>query len=241
MSGIWFGTSGFSYKEWRPAFYPADLPDKDFLRYYASRFHTVEIDSTFYRMPNGRTIDGWKNATGEDFRFTLKASQRITHRERLRVPSDSLEYLLGIVRGLEQRLGLLLFQLPPSFQCDPERLTRFLSSLTPGIRAAVEFRHDSWNRPETTDMLKDHGVALCIHDADDHTTPLEVTAPFTYLRLRRSHYDPALRDEWLRRIRSWADRGVEVFAYLKHEDHPEAPQIAREFAEALGVGLAHAP
>ena len=238
MGRIRFGTSGFSYKEWRPAFYPADLRESGFLRFYATRFNSVEIDSTFYRMPNAKTIDGWKNATGEDFQFALKASQQITHRERLRVPSDALSYLLGIVTRLERRLGLLLFQLPPFFRCDLGRLTAFRSVLPPGLRAAVEFRHESWCREGTYDVLKEHGVALCINDGDAETTPLETTASFTCIRLRRSRYDAALRDEWQRRIHAWADGGLDVYAYLKHENNPDAPQIAREFAEALGVSLA---
>jgi len=235
MSRIRIGTSGFRYKEWRPSFYPATVREDEFLRYYATQFNSVEIDSTFYRMPNARTIDGWKQATPEDFQFALKASQQITHRERLRVPSDALEYLLGIVTRLERRLGLLLFQLPPYSKCDLGRLTAFLSALPSDIRSAVEFRHDSWCHDATYDVLRRHGVALCIQDADDHATPMEITAPFTCLRLRRSRYEGATRDDWLRRIRGWADSGVDVFAYLKHEDNPEAPHIAREFAEALGA------
>src|SRR5215831_3313718 len=119
MGSVWFGTSGFSYKEWRSVFYPAELPEKQFLSFYATHFNSVEIDSTFYRMPNAKTIDGWKSATGEDFRFSLKASQQITHREQLRLPSAALDYLLGTVPRLGQRLGLLLFQLPPFLRFDP--------------------------------------------------------------------------------------------------------------------------
>src|SRR5262245_29786438 len=176
MGAIRFGTSGFRYKEWKPGFYPADLREEDFLKYYATRFNSVEIDSTFYRMPNARTIDGWKNATPEDFRFALKASQQITHRERLRVPSSALDYLLGVVTKLERRLGLVLFQLPPYFKCDLGRLAAFVSALPPGIRAAVEFRHDTWCQEPTYDLLKSHGVALCIQDGDEISTPPEVTA-----------------------------------------------------------------
>jgi uncharacterized protein YecE (DUF72 family) len=230
MASVWLGTSGFSYKEWRPEFYPAQMPAHDFLKYYATRFNSVEIDSTFYRMPNARTIDGWKSATGEDFRFSLKASQQITHREQLRLPSAALDYLLGIVPRLEQRLGLLLFQLPPFLRFDAGRLETFLSFLPGGIRAAMEFRHDSWFCPETYGLLRAHDVALCIHDADDHVTPLETPASFTYLRLRRSEYDPAAMARWQQRIHDWAAGGREVFAYVKHEANPHAALIAQEFA-----------
>jgi uncharacterized protein YecE (DUF72 family) len=233
MSRIRIGTSGFRYPEWRPGFYPADLPEKEFLRFYASRFSTVELDSTFYRMPTGKTIDGWKAATAEDFEFTLKASQQITHRERLEIPSDALNYLMRIVPRLQQRLGLVLFQLPPFLRCDEDLLKAFLSELPRGIRCAFEFRHDSWFQAGTYDLLREHDAALCIHDADDHTTPLEVTAPFTCLRLRRSGYDAPLRDDWRHRMREWADRGLDVFAYLKHEGSPDAPLLARDFAEGL--------
>jgi uncharacterized protein YecE (DUF72 family) len=230
MSVIWLGTSGFRYKEWRPAFYPAELPEPRFLSYYAAHFNSVEIDSTFYRMPNAKMIDGWKSATGEDFRFSLKASQQITHREQLRLPSPALDYLLGVVARLERRLGVLLYQLPPFFRFDAARLETFLSFLPREMRAAMEFRHDSWFRAETYDLLREREVALCIHDADDHVTPLEFTAPFTYVRLRRNQYDPAVMSEWQQRIHDWAAGGREVYAYVKHEADPNAALLAQEFA-----------
>jgi uncharacterized protein YecE (DUF72 family) len=233
MSRIWFGTSGFSYKEWRPSFYPEDISEKQFLGYYATKLNSVEIDYTFYRMPSVKTIDGWKNATPADFRFALKASQQITHRERLKIPSEALSYLLGVVPGLESRLGLILYQLPPFFRCDPQKLDLFVSTLPRGIHAAFEFRHESWFNPEVYRILRDHEIALCIHDADDHTTPLELTAPFTYVRLRRSHYEPVQRREWIDRLGSWSASNVETFAFIKHEDNPDAPLIALQFVREL--------
>jgi uncharacterized protein YecE (DUF72 family) len=233
MAGIWFGTSGFSYKEWKPIFYPPDVSEKQFLRYYSSRLNSVEIDYTFYRIPNAGTIQNWRSATPELFKFTLKASQQITHRERLKVPSDALGYFLTVIRGLESRLGMVLFQLPPFFKCDVQKLETFMAVLPRGIPAAFEFRHDSWFKEEVYALLRDRAVALCIHDADDHTTPMELTAPFTYLRLRRSEYGEQRRREWQDRIRLWAEAGTEVFAYIKHEDNPNAPLIALEFAKAF--------
>src|SRR5215475_6825265 len=183
MARIWFGTSGFSYKEWRPLFYPEGLSEKQFLTYYSSRLNSVEIDYTFYRMPTAKTIEAWKTATPQEFKFTLKASQQITHRQRLKVPSDALDYFLGVVPGLEDRLGIVLYQLPPFFKCDLQKLETFLSVLPRGIRAAFEFRHESWFSEDVYRLLRSHGVALCIHDADDHTTPRELTASYTYIRL----------------------------------------------------------
>lgn len=233
MTRIWFGTSGFSYKEWRPIFYPEGLSDKQFLQYYSSRLNSVEIDYTFYRMPSVKTIEGWKAATPENFKFTLKASQQITHRQRLKVPSEALDYFLSVVPGLEARLGIVLYQLPPFFKCDRQKLETFLSVLPRGVLAAFEFRHESWFTEDVYRVLRDHGVALCIHDADDHTTPVEITAPFTYVRLRRTTYDAVQQSAWQARIRDWASSGTEVFAYIKHEDNPNAPIIALEFAKDL--------
>jgi uncharacterized protein YecE (DUF72 family) len=233
MTNVWFGTSGFSYKEWKPIFYPEELSDKKFLEYYSRQLNSVEIDYTFYRMPNQKTIESWRLATPENFRFTLKASQQITHRQRLKVPSEALEYFLGVAPGLESRLGMILYQLPPFFRCDAQKLDMFLSTLPRGIRSAFEFRHDSWFVDDVYRLLRKHGIALCIHDADDRTTPMELTAGYTYIRLRRSEYVPEVKREWQKRIRDWAAAGTEVFAYVKHEDNPHAPVIALDFAAGI--------
>ena len=233
MASIWLGTSGFSYKEWKPVFYPKDLSDKQFLQYYSTRMNSVEIDYTFYRMPNAKTIDAWRSATPENFRFSLKASQQITHRQRLNVPSEALDYLLNVVIGLENRLGTILYQLPPFFKCDVQKLEMFLCVLPRGIPATFEFRLDSWFIEDVYRLLRKHSAALCIHDADDHTTPIELTAGFTYVRLRRSEYDAEQRRAWQDRIRQWATQGIDVFAFIKHEDNPNAPLIALDFAQGL--------
>jgi len=233
MASIWFGTSGFSYKEWKPSFYPEGLSEKQFLQFYSSRLNSVEIDYTFYRMPSAKTIEAWKAATPENFKFTVKASQQITHRQRLKVPSEALDYFVSVVPGLESRLGIVLFQLPPFFKCDQQKLEMFLSVLPRGIASAFEFRHESWFTEEVFRLLRSHNVGLCVHDADDHTTPTEITAPFTYVRLRRSVYDTDQKTLWQNRFRDWARDGIEVFAYIKHEDNPDAPLIALDFAQGL--------
>jgi uncharacterized protein YecE (DUF72 family) len=233
MARAWLGTSGFAYKEWRSIFYPEKLPEKQFLAHYATRLDAVEIDSTFYRMPTVKTIDAWRDATPEHFRFAIKASQRITHRERLGLPSESLDYLLKTVPGLGPRLGAVLYQLPPFLRCDLPRFEAFLQALPRSLPSAFEFRHESWRTDRVHALLGEHGAALCINDGDDGTTPLEITAPFTYLRLRRSAYSPEERSAWQARIREWVARGVEVLAFIKHQDNPEAPLIALEFAAGL--------
>jgi len=233
MAKAWIGTSGFAYREWKPKFYPKEVPAKDFLSFYASNFESVEIDGTFYRMPKENVIEAWKRNTPEDFRFALKASQVITHWQRLKTPSDSLDRWLKTISGMGSRLGIALYQLPPNFKADFERLGAFLEALPPSIRSAMEFRHDSWFVDECYRLLEQHKVALCIHDSDENTTPIRLTAPVTYVRLRRAQYTDELRAEWAARIRAWVNAGVDVFAYIKHEDNPDAPLIAKQFAAEL--------
>ncbi len=224
------GTSGFSYKEWKSNFYPADLPERKFLSYYATRFRGVEIDSTFYRMPTPKTLDAWKDATPDDFRFAIKASQKITHRERLAVPSEALQYQLAILPQLGSRLGVVLYQLPPFYRRDLERLAFFLKALPASPKSAFEFRHVSWFDDATFRLLEENGVALCINDNDEFDCPPVLTAKHTYVRLRRDHYGSEQRTLWKGRFREFSDGGVDVFAFIKHKDNPDAPLIALEFA-----------
>ena len=233
MASAWIGTSGFDYKEWKPAFYPPELPQKQFLQYYATRLRSVELNNTFYQMPTQVKIASWSAATPEEFRFAIKAPRKITHQERLKIPSDSLDYFVQTVERLKPRLGALLFQLPPFFKIDCTRLDAFLGLLPRELPTAFEFRHESWFTDEVFRLLEEHGTALCVNDGDDKTTPIRLTSGFTYLRLRRSQYSGELRAEWEGRIRQWVRDGIEVYAYIKHEDNPDAPRIALEFAAAV--------
>ena len=203
------------------------------LAYYATRFRSVEIDSTFYRMPTSRLLEGWRDTAPEDFRFTVKAPQQITHRQRLKVPSDALTHLTGVMPTLGRKLGVLCFQLPPFSRSDIPRLEAFLAALPKGLSCALEFRHESWFVPEVFGLLRERGVSLCIHDADEGCSPLEITAPIVYVRLRRASYLPEAREAWRKRFREWSESGLEVFAYIKHKDNPDAPSIALQFAEGF--------
>jgi uncharacterized protein YecE (DUF72 family) len=235
MGRAYVGTSGFAYKEWRPSFYPDKTPEKQFLPYYASKLEAVEIDYTFYRMPSGSTLDGWVAATPDGFKFTIKASQKITHFERLKVPSASLDYLVGVVPRLGDRLGAMLWQLPPNFKVNVERLEAFLAQLPTTLPSVFEFRNEGWFVPEVYRLLEKNNVGLCINDSDEGCTPIERTAPLVYLRLRRSAYSDADRAMWSQRIRAWANDG-DVLAFVKHEENPDAPRIALEFAETVRGG-----
>jgi uncharacterized protein YecE (DUF72 family) len=229
----YIGTSGFGYKEWKPDFYPATLPQSQFLAHYASRFNAVEVDSTFYRMPTAQSLDAWMQATPTAFRFAIKAPRRITHSKPLTIPSEPLAYLASILPRLGDRLGALLFQLPPYVRCDIDRLSAFLDNVPERLRAVFEFRHPSWFVEPAYALLERHRASLCIHDSDDGSTPVRLTAGFAYVRLRKQSYSDEDREAWRGRFRQWLEQGIDVFAFIKHKDNPRAPAVALAFAESL--------
>lgn len=233
---LYVGTSGFAYAEWKPEFYPADLKSKDFLSYYARHFPSVEINATFYRAPNEKTLNAWVEQTPEGFRFTLKASRRITHDGRLRDVDDVLEYFLRTAKTLGPRLGAILFQCPPSLRYDPAVLDSFLARLPGGeeFRFAMEFRHRSWEADEVRDKLAGNGVAWCVADTDERDAPMVRTADrFAYLRLRKLDYDDRALGEWAGHLRALLDGGADAYVYFKHEDEPTGPLYALRLRETL--------
>lgn len=230
---LYVGTSGYSYKEWKGPFYPEDLAEKGMLRYYGERFRSVEINNTFYRMPRASVLENWASEVPDDFRFVLKASQRITHMQRLKDCGDSVAYLLKVAGALKGKLGPILFQLPPFLKKDAARLREFLAVLPPASRFAFEFRHQSWFDDEIFGLLRDRHLALCIAEAEnDLETPFVSTADWGYLRLRRPDYGDAELKEWNERIREsgWN----EAFVFFKHEEEGKGPQMARRFLELAG-------
>ncbi|MEM5786214.1 MAG: DUF72 domain-containing protein [Syntrophobacteraceae bacterium] len=227
---LYVGTSGYSYKEWKGAFYPVDISAKGMLHYYGERFKTVEINNTFYRMPSVGVLEAWANDVPPDFRFVLKAPRQITHIHRLKDAADSVSYLLEVAGTLKEHLGALLFQLPPNLKKDVPRLRDFLALLPPKHRVAFEFRHQSWFDEEVFELLRDHQAALCIAEAEnDLEVPFVATGDWGYLRLRRPDYDDAVLRKWihLAREQKWQD----LFVFFKHEDEGKAPQLARRFIE----------
>jgi uncharacterized protein YecE (DUF72 family) len=225
------GTSGFSYKAWKGSFYPQDLPDAHMLRFYASRFPAVEINNTFYRMPSRELLARWVEETPAGFTFVLKAPQRITHQGRLKNTGDPLGFFLETATAMADRLGPLLFQLPPNFQKDLERLRAFLALLPEDRRAAFEFRHPSWSDAEVHEALREQGAALCAADTDDDEQPAAIvpTTRWGYLRLRRTEYgEDALRD-WAARVR--AQPWDEAFVFFKHEESGTGPELGRRFID----------
>ena len=229
---IRIGTSGYNYPEWRGTFYPEKFPTGKMLPYYAERFSTVEINYTFYRMPNAKTVAGWVAETPAQFSFTLKAPQRITHFARLRDIGDPLRYFLDTAAGLGPKLGTVLFQLPPNFKKDLDRLGGLLDLIPGGLRCAFEFRHESWLDPAVYDRLRAANAALCVADTEDATTPIETTADWGYLRLRDQGYTEADLTEWAGKIVALGPSWRDVFVYFKHEEAGTGPAFARQL-EAL--------
>jgi len=230
------GTSGYAYKEWRGSFYPEKLKPAQMLGYYAERFSTVEINNTFYKMPERQVLERWAEQVPDGFVFVLKASQRITHRQRLSPEAkETVDILLEAAQGLGGKLGPILFQTPPFLKKDAERLRAFLELLPLGRPFAFEFRHESWRDAEVEAALRERNAALVCADTEESGSegaPIVPTADWGYLRLRRSDYDAEALLPWVDRIRSQPWR--EAYVFFKHEDDtPLAwPAIERFMREA---------
>src|SRR5205814_2607147 len=229
------GTSGYSYKEWKGNFYPEDLPAKEMLSYYSRRLPAVEINNTFYRLPQASMIENWKEQVPADFRFSIKATQRITHIKRLNNCADETKYLLETAALLEQRLGVVLFQLPPNAKKDADRLKEFLKLIPNETRAAFEFRHESWLDDEIREELRARDCALVVSDTDEKPL-IEIisTASWGYLRLRRTNYEEKDLVEWMKRVQNekWSD----AFIFFKHEDKGVGPKLAAQFLKLATQG-----
>jgi uncharacterized protein YecE (DUF72 family) len=220
------GTSGYNYEAWRGSFYPEDLSTRKMLGYYAERFDTVEINYSFYRKPTPKILEGWAGQVPERFRFALKAWQRITHQKRLRETADLVSAFADAARTLGPRLAPVLYQLPPNLKADVPLLRDFLHQLPRDLRAAFEFRHETWFTDQTWAALRDAGAALCVAESEELATPAVRTADFVYLRLRRQDYDDSALSKWADFAKSSPG---DVFAYFKHEDSAAGTEFAKRF------------
>ena len=231
---IWIGTSGYNYPEWKGSFYPSDLPAAKMLPYYAARFPTVEINYTFYRMPTEKLVAGWAAQTPSPYRLTLKASRKITHDNRLKNVGSYVISFCQVAETLGDKLGAILFQLPPNLKKDLAVFDAFLAELPPKIRGAFEFRHPSWFDEDVFSRLAARNLSLCVADSEKLSTPLRITADYAYFRLRDEGYTP---DD----IRRWGDDVVratgpcrDVFIYFKHEEQGKGAEFGRLLMTHLG-------
>jgi len=228
------GTSGYSYKEWKGTFYPEDLQAAKMLPYYGERFDSVEINNTFYRMPDAKMVAKWGEQVPEAFTFVLKAPQRITHQKKLVGAGDDLRQLFEAGEALGPKLGPVLFQLPPYSRKDTGKLREFVSILPPAKRVAFEFRHESWFADDVYDILRERDIALCAADTDEVTDVeglLVPTASWGYMRLRRTEYAAGQLEAWAERVQrqSWSD----AYVFFKHEDEGKGPRFAVQFRAQL--------
>lgn len=226
------GTSGFSYNEWRGSFYPQELPAKKFLSYYAQHFSTTEINNTFYRIPTASLTQSWHAEVPAEFRFTLKLSQELTHRKKLKNVDDEMHRFLAGAAALKEKLATILVQLPPYYRKDTSTLKGFLEKFAGRAKLAFEFRHASWFSDEVYDLLRLHECALAVVErekGEGAKVPRIVTGPFVYMRLRKGEYSKNELEEWAQWIHA---QPANVYCYLKHDE--KAPLLAQQMIAALG-------
>ncbi len=239
MSGVVVGTSGWSYPHWAGPFYPRDLPEPEWLAYYADRFRSVEINNTFYRLPSVETLQQWRETVPAGFGFAIKASRYITHMKKLKDPEATVPGFLERLDTLGPALGPILFQLPPRWHANADRLRYFLAALPGGYRYVFEFRDPSWFRDDIRALLEDSDSAFCIHELAGERSPLTVTADPVYIRLhgpdgpyQGSYDERALRD-WARTLRGWAGAGHDVRCYFDNDEAGYAAANAARLSELL--------
>ncbi len=236
MPQLYVGTSGWAYPSWKPDFYPDKLAQKKFLNYYASKLNAVEVNYTFRQLVKETTVQNWLAETPDHFRFTIKAHQVLTHIKRLKGTAEFLQRFLGTLEHIERagRLGPLLFQLPPNFKADQMVLADFLKALPRTVRAAFEFRHESWFTDATWETLRERNIALCVAETEERNTPDVVTADYAYYRYRKPTYTAEERSAMVARMQEHRTAGRDVFAYFKHEETPEGALYAVDVLKAAG-------
>ena len=222
-SPVRIGTSGWSYDHWQDVFYPAKLGKAHWLEYYARQLHSVEINNSFYHLPDEATLQQWYEAVPNDFSFSVKASRYITHMKKLKDAEDSVAQFIERISLLRHKLGPVLFQLPPRWRFNRERLAKFLGCLDTNFRYAFEFRDHSWLNPETCRLLAEHNAAFCIYELDGFLSPREVTADFVYLRLHgpgeayQGNYQRRVLSGWAQAMSDWHARGQAVYCYFDND------------------------
>jgi uncharacterized protein YecE (DUF72 family) len=234
MAQLFAGTSGFSYPAWKPAFYPKNVPAKGFLQHYATRLNSVEINYTFRQLPSAKTLEGWLEATQPGFAFSCKAHMRLTHIMKMQDAGSFTEVFLKALEPLRvaRRLGPVLFQFPPTFKIDVDRLAAYLPLLPKDLRFAFEFRHASWLTDAVYEQLGRHGVALCLAESEKLEIPKVFTADFAYFRLRKGDYPEDARHEIADRVRGLLAKGRDAYVYFKHEEDPNGAIWAEEVLKA---------
>ena len=237
---IRIGTSGWHYKHWLGPFYPADLRPGDMLSWYMKHFDTVELNNSFYHLPTRETFDAWRRATPSSFCFAVKGSRYITHRKKLNDPAPALSRFMEPVESLGEKLGPILFQLPPRWSCNVARLNAFLDALPTAHRYTFEFRDPSWHHPEIYRALKRHNAAFCLYELDGFKAPTQLTADFVYVRLHgpgrkyQGDYSSKQLRDWARRIARWRKAVRAIYVYFDNDQAGYAAKNAAELKDLVG-------
>ena len=241
-AGTYIGTSGWHYEQWKVSFYPSSLREETLLQYYAGSFCTAEVNNSFYRLPERKTLLRWRSVVPEDFVFSVKASRYLTHMKKLKDAKEPLERLFDRVDALEDKLGPILFQLPPRWRSNPERLKGFLDILPENHRYAFEFRDSSWFGGKIYELLAGHGASLCVYDLDGKVSPKEVTTDFAYVRLHgpngpyRGRYGAQRLAEWVGVFSAWLKEGLPVYCYFDNDEAGYAVQDALRLQQMMTEG-----
>ncbi|MCL6472998.1 MAG: DUF72 domain-containing protein [Firmicutes bacterium] len=236
---LYIGTSGWSYKHWKDIFYPANLPERKWLEFYATKFSTVEINNSFYRLPRRETFESWRASTPPGFVFAVKANRYITHIKKLKNVDTALVRFFENASGLADKLGPVLFQFPANWHANADRLESFLNILPNGYKYAFEFRHTSWFRDNIYALLEQKGAALCIADSPEWPSPFKITAPFVFIRMHGSRqlyasdYTTDELSRWAKKIGDLLDRRLDVYIYFNNDAHGYAVKNAQELRELL--------
>ena len=244
MPGLWIGTSGWNYRDWRGRFYPERLPARRWFEYYACAFETVEINNTFYCSPQESTFAKWARQAPAGFRYAVKANRYLTHQKKLCGPAEPLSRILSTARILGRHLGPILYQLPPFWNCDVSRLAAFVRELPQDLEHVIEFRNPSWYTEETRDLLTRHAVGLCLHDMRGSVSPDWVTGPIAYIRLHGptakryvGRYPRTTVEKWAERVREYQAKAKNIYVYFNNDYHAHAIVNARELQELLGLEI----
>jgi len=237
---VHIGTSGWHYKHWVGPFYPPKMPPSEMLRFYLKRFDTVEINNSFYRLPAATAIEGWCRQTPPNFCFAVKASRYITHNRKLNDPVNTVEKFTSVIEKLRQRLGPILFQLPPHWKLNLERLEQFLEGLPKHHRYVFEFRNPTWNVSEVYELLNRYNAAYCVYELAGFQSPIQITADFAYVRLHgpgankyQGHYTEQTLRTWAARIEAWRNELKHIFVYFDNDQAAYAPKNALELKRLL--------
>lgn len=237
---IHVGTSGWNYNHWKGHFYPKDLSQKKWLEFYMKKFRTVEINNSFYQLPEKTTFENWRDTVPEEFVFSVKASRYITQMKKLKEPKEPLQRFFNRAKVLGHTLGPILFQLPPRWKCNYERLKSFLNILPDEFRYTFEFRDPSWWNDQVYETLSKHNAAFCIFELSGNLTPKEVTADFVYIRLHglgsayQGQYDAQTLAGWAGAIASWRSKKKDIYCYFDNDQYGYAAEAAMKLQEMMG-------